>query len=130
MSDLFIYAYWDIRRPQSSCIDWKLVEKVHNKECKHNSLVFFFILSFFFFKKKIHFNMKVSIICFMGETILWCFLQKEKKSLVSFQILSPYSSATRTVNCLDIYILSLSLLELLCDSSSKAKATTSNQRPI
>lgn len=53
----------------------------------------------------------------------------ETKKRVNFQILSPYSSATRTVNCLDVYILSVSLLELLpkVDSSSKAEATTSNK---
>ena len=128
MSEFFIYAYWVFRQPYTSCTDWKLIKKVCKKECKHNLLVFFFIL--FFHLKKNHFNIKVSIIGFMGETILWCSLQKQKTPWINFHILPPYSSATSTVNCLDIYILSVSLIELLCDSSSKAEATTSNQRPI
>lgn len=124
-SSFFIYAHWVIRRPHSSCTNWKLVEKVYNNKYKNSILVLFL----FFFPDN-NFNTEVSIICFTGEKILQCSVQKQKHPRANFQILSPYSSATRTVDCLEICILFVSLLELLCDSSSKAEATTSNQRLI
>jgi len=52
------------------------------KECKHNSLFLFFPIIFQTFEFFIHFSVRVTMLCFVGERTLSWSLQKLKAMLI------------------------------------------------
>lgn len=115
----FLHILTESLGDQIVLTDWKVAEKVYNKDWKHNALVFFSI----FFSNFLKFISvwRLDLYTLRGRQYFDALCTNNNK-LVNLQFVSPYSSATRTVNCLDIYIFSIFLLELLCDSSSKEAA--------